>query len=135
MALKRFRPALQDCQQAATLQAAAPQPKTLIRLARCQLALGAPTPAQSTLRAALALDPANSSALQLKAQITELESHLANFVRSKEDRQWGMARLALDKCLQRIEGEGGEVPSEWRAWRVELELAKGNWDAANSAAK
>ena len=46
-----------------------------------------------------------------------------------------MARLALDKCLQGIEGEGGEIPTEWRLWRVELELARGSWDAANTAAK
>jgi len=42
--------------------------------------------------------------------------------------------LALDKCLQGIEGEGGEIPTEWRLWRVEHELARGNWDAANIAA-
>jgi DnaJ family protein C protein 7 len=45
-----------------------------------------------------------------------------------------MARLALDKCLQSIEADGGEVPTQWRLWRIELELARGNCDAANTAA-
>ena len=50
-------------------------------------------------------------------------------------KEWGLARLCLDKCLQAIEGEGGEIPDDWRIWRVELELAGGNWEAANNVAK
>lgn len=124
-----------DCQQAATLQAAAPSAKTLLRLARCQLALGSPTPAHSTLNAALTLEPTNAAGIQLREQIVELEGHLRNFESAKARKDWGMARLSLDKCLQRIEGEGGDIPTEWRLWRVELELARNNWDAANIAAK
>lgn len=139
MALKKFRPALADCQAAHTLQSActppAPSAKTLVRLARCHLALGAPTPALSTLRVALGLEPANTAAAQLQEKVLVLEGHLRNFEGAKERREWGMARLALDKCLQGIEGEGGEIPTEWRLWRVELELTRGNWEAANIAAK
>lgn len=135
MALKKFRAALSDCQQAANLQSTSPQPKTLIRLARCQLALGSPTPALSTLRATLAIEPINSAALQLQEKVLELEAHLRNFEGAKGRREWGMARLALDKCLQGIEGEGGEIPTEWRLWRVELDLTRGAWEAANIAAK
>lgn len=135
MALKRFRAALADCQAAATLQSAAPSAKTLVRLARCQLALGATAPALSTLRTALDLEPANAAAADLQAKALALEVHLQNFRDARERADWGMARLALDKCLQSIDGEGGEIPTEWRLWRVELELARGNWDAANTAAK
>lgn len=46
-----------------------------------------------------------------------------------------MARLALDKCLQTIEAEGGEIPLEWRIWKIELELSRKNLEGANSAAK
>ncbi|TDL26545.1 TPR-like protein [Rickenella mellea] len=134
MALKRFRPALDDCQQAAALQASAPSAKTLVRLARCQLAVGSPTPALSTLRQALALEPTNASAKQLKRQVEELEGHLKAFEGARTRGDWGHARLALDKCLQAIEGEGGDVPTEWRCWRIEIELSRGNWDAANIAA-
>lgn len=135
MAVKKFRPALEDCQQAAAIQSASPQPKTLIRLARCQLAIGSPTPSLSTLRTALSIDPTNTSALQLQEKVLELEAHLRNFEGAKKKKDWAMARLALDKCLQGIEGEGGEIPTEWRLWRVELELTRGNFEAANIAAK
>lgn len=135
MALKKFRLALADCQAAATLQSSSPSPKTLIRLARCQLALGSAQPALSTLRSTLTIEPGNSTALQLEAKVLELEAHLRNFETAKGKKEWGMARLALDRCLQGIEGEGGEIPIEWRVWRIELELVRGSWDAANAAAK
>lgn len=135
MAMKRFRPALDDCQQAATLQSSSPSAKTLLRLARCQLALGSATPASSTLRTVLSLEPTNAQAAQLKSKISELESHLKTFDAARGKKDWGLARLALDKCLNGIEGEGEEIPTEWKVWRLEMELAKGNLDTANSAAK
>ncbi len=135
MALKRFRPALEDCQHAATLQSNAPSSKTLLRLARCQLALGATTPASSTVSTVLTMEPNNTTAVQLRDKVHGLESHLGNFEFARKRKDWGMARLALDKCLQAIEGEGGELPTEWRMWRVELELCRRNWDAANNSAK
>ncbi|KAF7370894.1 hypothetical protein MSAN_00723300 [Mycena sanguinolenta] len=134
MAIKRFRNALDDCQAAATLQSAAPSSKTLLRLARCQFALGSTTPALSTLRSVIALEPKNAAALQLQSKISLLEGHLRNFEGAKAKKEWAHARLALDKCLQGIEGEGGEIPTEWRLWRVELELARGNLEGANTAA-
>ncbi|EDQ98078.1 uncharacterized protein LACBIDRAFT_186713 [Laccaria bicolor S238N-H82] len=134
MALKRFRLALEDCQMAASLQSSAPSPKTLLRLARCQLALGSSTPALSTIGTVLALEPQNSQAVQLKDKVIALEGHVRNFGSARKRKDWAMARLALDKCLQSIEGEGGDVPTEWRIWRVELELSRGSWDAANMAA-
>ncbi|KAJ7132172.1 hypothetical protein C8R44DRAFT_829450 [Mycena epipterygia] len=134
MGIKRFRAALDDCQHASTIQAASPSAKTLLRLARCQFALGSTTPALSTLRAVIALEPKNAPALQLQSKINLLEGHLKNFQTAKAKKEWAHARLALDKCLQGIEGEGGEIPTEWRLWRVELELARGNLDAANNAA-
>lgn len=60
---------------------------------------------------------------------------MKNFETARGRKEWGLARLALDKCLQAIEGEGGEIPADWRIWRVELELARGNWENANMAAK
>ncbi|KAK7038721.1 hypothetical protein VNI00_010605 [Paramarasmius palmivorus] len=134
MSLKRFRPALDDCQQAATLQASAPSPKTLLRLSRCQLALGLATPASSTLKAVLDMEPKNAPAMQLKTKITELETHLRRFEEAKGKKDWGMARLALEKCFQGIDSEGEEIPTEWNTWKIELELSKGNIEGANLAA-
>jgi DnaJ homolog subfamily C member 7 len=135
MAVKHFRPALDDCQQAATLQYASPQPKTLIRLARCQLALGSPSLAILSINSALELDLKNAPALQLRQQIQQLQDHLRNFQAAKGRQEWGMARLALDKCFQCIDAEGGDTPTQWRLWRIELDLARGSWDSAQSAAK
>ena len=135
MALKRFKLALADCQQAASLQTDSPSAKTLIRLARCQTALGSLTAALSTIRAVLGLEPTNSVALQLRVKVSQLESHQANYLASMKKREWTLARLALDQCFKGIEGEGGEIPTEWRIWRIELELARGNWDRANTSAK
>lgn len=137
MAMKRFRPALQDCQDALALQSSTPSPpsKTLIRLAKCQLALGLVEPALSTLRPVISSEPSNVAAIQLQRQITQLESHLKTFQKSRADSNWGMARLALDKCFQGIEGEGGEVPADWRLWKTELELARGALEVASGSAK
>lgn len=135
MALKSFKPALADCQQAAALQASNPSPKTLVRLARCQLSLGSPNPALSVLRQALAVDPANAAAKQLQVKVLELEAHLRNFESARTQKRWSVARLALDKCFQSIDGEAGDVPSEWRCWQIEIELARGDFDAANVTAQ
>ncbi|KAF9477074.1 DnaJ-domain-containing protein [Pholiota conissans] len=131
MSLKRFRPALEDCQVAASLQAAAPSSKTLLRLARCQLALASSTAAASTIRNILAIEPKNAQAILLRDKVQQLENHVKNFEAARQRKDWGHARLALDKCLQAIEGE---TPPEWRFWRVELELCRGSWEAANTAA-
>ena len=135
MAMKRFKPALADCQQAANLQADAPSVKTLTRLARCQLSTGSTAPALSTLRTVLELEPKNAPALQLQKKVLELEAHLRNFNGAKSRKDWGMARLALDKCLQAMEAEGGDIPIQWRLWRVELEIARSSWDNASMSAK
>lgn len=65
----------------------------------------------------------------------EIEAHLRNLEGAKSRRDWGHARLALDKCVQGMEAEGGDIPLQWRLWRIELELARSNWDAASIAAK
>ena len=76
MAINKFRPALEDCQQAAILQSAYPSPKTLIRLARCQLVVDSPTATLSTIFSVLSIEPSNEAALQLRKEALELDAHL-----------------------------------------------------------
>jgi len=135
MALKRFKLALEDCQQAATLQSASPSVKTLIRLARCQVSLGTPTPALSTLRQVLDIEAKNATAVQLQRKAKELEDNLAHFHSAKKNKNWGVARIALDQCFRSSEGGEADAPSEWRCWRIQMEIARGNWDNASEAAK
>ena len=83
----------------------------------------------------LAIDDKNIAALQLQKKVLELEGHLNNFETAKSKKEWGMARLALDKCLQAIESEGGDIPLQWRIWRAELDIARRNLDAAAITAR
>jgi tetratricopeptide (TPR) repeat protein len=76
MAINKFRPALEDCQQAAILQSAYPSPKTLIRLARCQLVVDSPTSALCTLSSVLSIEQSNEAALHLQKEALELDAHL-----------------------------------------------------------
>ncbi len=135
MAEKRFQPAIADCQTAANLQSASPSSKTLVRLARCHLALGSPEPALSVLRQVLEIEPTNAAALQLKTKAAELKEHLRKFHTAKAEKDWGHARFALERCFQAIEGGDADAPSEWLSWRLQLEIARGRWDDASVAAK
>jgi DnaJ family protein C protein 7 len=135
MSLKRFRLALNDCQRAANIQSTSPNIKTLVRLSRCHFALGSPTPALSSIREALAIEPKNSAAIQLREKVLELESRLRQYEMSRTRKEWNMARFVLDKCLQTIDAESDEVPVEWRLWAIELDVARKNWDAANGSAR
>lgn len=71
----------------------------------------------------------------MQTRALELEAHVRNLEASRRRGEWAMARVALDRCLQVVEAEGSDIPTEWRLWRVEIELSRGNWDGANSAAK
>ncbi|KAJ3503313.1 hypothetical protein NMY22_g18290 [Coprinellus aureogranulatus] len=154
MALKKFKPALDDCQQAlyilspspssttssAPSSSSSPPPnkpmivKTLLRLARCQFAVGSISHASSSLTRLLSMEQGNQQAKQLQQKISGVEGHIKNFEKAYQARDWGMARLALDKCTQAIDAEGGQCPSEWRVWKVELELARGDFDSASISA-
>lgn len=132
MALKRYKPALADCQSAASLQSSSPSPKTLVRLAKCHLALGSPNPALSSVRAALAIDKANAAAKEVERAATRVEMHLSRVSDARRKKDWAMARLALDQATKECEGS---EPIEWRCWRIEFELARGNLEQAMAAAK
>lgn len=71
----------------------------------------------------------------MQTRALELEAHVRNLEMSRRRGEWAMARIALDRCLRAVEAEGSEIPIEWRIWRVEIELARGNWDGANSSVK
>lgn len=132
MGLKRFRPALEDCQQAATLQQASPQSKTLLRLARCQLMLGLLVAATSTAKEILSIDAYNPQALELQEKIRTLETQVKNSKNAKSRKEWDLAKSTLDECFRAIKGE---VPTEWRLWEVEIALARRDWEKADTAVK
>lgn len=131
MSLKRFRPALADCQKASGLQSAAPNSKTLVRLARCHFSLGEIPEAISVLAPVLAsLDPDNSAARSLDAQVKRVQEHLRQFRSYRDSGNYTLASIAMDKAQADVE----EVPLIWRIWRGEALLLKGAIDAASSVA-
>jgi len=83
----------------------------------------------------LSAEPGNAQAVQMQARALELEAHVRNLEAARRRGEWAMARVALERCLRGVEAEGSEIPVEWRVWRVEIELARANWDGANSAVK
>lgn len=132
MALKRYKAALDDCQAAAALQRENPSPKTLLRLARCQVALGQPSQARTTIGALLDIDPNNTQAIQLRQKAALLQDHLDRYRKSANSGEWIMARLALENAESLVDGS---IPIEWRCWKIDIEIRRGRWDAATSAAR
>ncbi|KAF8329361.1 DnaJ-domain-containing protein [Cantharellus anzutake] len=131
MAIKHYRSAFEDCQSAVLLQGASPQPKTLLRLARCQLALGQPSPALSTVNSVLSLEPNNTEAITLRQKVNTLQSHLDRYHQAVEGGEWSIARFALENAEKFIDGS---IPIEWRCWKIDIEIHRRRWDAATSAA-
>lgn len=134
IALTKFRLALEDCQKAQTLQASDPQSKTLLRLARCQIATGSPGPAISTLRLIIEISPSSQppslelKRLQQKAE--QMQRYLDAVAEAREAQEWAKASLAIDSALNLLEGQGKDVPHEWRSWVVAFKLARRQYDSA-----
>ena len=132
MAIKHFRSALEDCQSAAQLQSASPQPKTLLRLARCHLALGQVSQALSSVNSVLSAEPNNAEAISLRQKVNALQSHVDRYHQAVEGGEWSIARLALENAEKFV---NGGIPIEWRCWKIEIEIRRRRWDAATSAAR
>lgn len=131
MQIKHFRSALDDCQLAAQLQKDSPQPKTLLRLARCQVALGQPSQARTTLNTLLALDSTNTEALKLRQKANLLQDHLERYQKNAAAGEWVLARLALENAEALVDGS---IPVEWRVWKINIEIRRRRFDSATSAA-
>lgn len=126
MGSRQYQAALDDCLAAAALQAAAPQSKTLLRLARCQLALGRVEPAQQTLDQLLKLDGANPQVQQERARCARIANHVNNVKRELANKNWSMVLLGVDAAAREVD----ETPKEWRTWKVEALIGKKQYDAA-----
>ncbi|KAI5479814.1 DnaJ family protein [Pseudohyphozyma bogoriensis] len=125
MASRQYSKALGDCLSAAQLQKADPQPKTLLRLAKCQLALGLVYQAQQTLDQLLPLD-ASPAVMAERAKAARIQTHVANVKREMEKKEWSMVLLGIDAAAREVE----ETPREWRLWKVEALVGKKKYDEA-----
>lgn len=130
MESRLYGPALEDLLAASALQRAAPQVKTLVRLGKCQLALGLIVPAQSTLDNAFKLDPTNGPLLNERARAARLANHVVNIKREMQGENWSMVILGIDAASREIE----ETPREWRVWKVQALVGKKRYDEAAAMA-
>ncbi|KAG8900288.1 hypothetical protein FRB99_006143, partial [Tulasnella sp. 403] len=131
MSQKKYVLARDDCQTAVSLQRETPSAKTYARLAKCHFALGDASAALVAVQQALQLDPGNTGALSTRTQAEQMQTHLDRCQTSRERKDWGQARWALEKAMSACEGN---FPIQWRVWRVEIDIARKNWDEATSSA-
>lgn len=131
MAQKRYTQALEDCQTAAALQGKPPQPKTLARLGKCQLALGLVDQASQTLqqaREAPGLENATlNGVLADLAKLDRIQNHLKNVQKAKDEKSWSMVQFGLDAVSKEVESE----PLAWKLLRVEALIMRGKFDEAS----
>ena len=67
----------------------------------------------STLCTVLAVEPANTEAMQTQVCALELEVHMCNLDVVRRRGEWSVAHIALNQCLQVIEAKGSEIPTKW----------------------
>ncbi|UZJ55857.1 hypothetical protein CBS101457_005177 [Exobasidium rhododendri] len=127
MSLQNYRPALEDCNRANTMQASSPNTKTITRLARCHFQLGDLNSAKSVLQTISTPDEASKSLL---SQVERTQQHIDSFYRYRKDESYHMASIALDKASAEVTS----VPLSWRLMRGDLLLKRGQVDKANSVA-
>lgn len=126
MASKSYSAALADCVAATALQIASPQSKTLLRLSRCQLALGLVLAAQQTLDQILKLDPSNPQLASERHRAARIKTHVDNVNRERTLKNWSMVLLAIDAASKEVE----VTPREWLTWKVEALIGKKRFDEA-----
>lgn len=131
MALKQFSKALEDCQTTAALQGQPPQPKTLARLGKCQLALGLVDQAAQSLqqaRAAPGLENATLNAVLADlAKLDRIQNHLKSIQKAKADKSWSLVQFGLDAASKEVESE----PLAWKLLRVEALIMRNKFDEAS----
>lgn len=130
MATKQFSKALQDCQTTASLQSSNPQPKTLARLAKCQIALGHTDQASQTLSIAKNMPGIESATLNSVltdlSKLDRIANHLASIQKARKDESWSMVLFGLDALSKEVDTE----PLPWKLLRVEATVSKGKYDEA-----
>ncbi|KDE07038.1 hypothetical protein MVLG_02616 [Microbotryum lychnidis-dioicae p1A1 Lamole] len=121
-----YSSAFEDLLAAAALQAKEPQVKTLLRLGKCQTALGLVNQAQQTLDQAFKMDSTNVGVQNERKKVARIQNALANVKRDLEKKDWSMVLLGIDAAAREVE----ETPREWRTWKVQALVGKKQYDQA-----
>ncbi|KAK4055964.1 hypothetical protein OIO90_002957 [Microbotryomycetes sp. JL221] len=130
MESKSFRLALEDLLVAVGLQRNQPQSKTLLRLGKCQMALGMVVPAQQSLDEAFKLEPSNPQIQQERARVGRIGSHVQSIQKYINSKDWSMVLLGVDAAAREVD----ETPREWKSWKVQALVGKKRYEEASSIA-
>ncbi|RPD53197.1 DnaJ-domain-containing protein [Lentinus tigrinus ALCF2SS1-6] len=104
-----------------------------LQVARCRLLLGSPTPALLAVRNALAFDPGDRDALNLRRRILDLIGHIDAYKGAVSRKHWRMARSAYESCLSVYAQEDSDAPTYIRCWGIEMLVVEGCWDEAQKS--
>lgn len=128
MALRRFQPALSDCQMVIAQQGVPRQSKTLARLGKIQLALGQIDAASSSLTEAReTAEPSALNAIQMDlTKVDRIRQHLNTIDRERKNKEWGMVVFGLNQILQEVDSP----PLQWRIWKLEALVQKKSFSEA-----
>ncbi|KAG9036387.1 hypothetical protein FRB95_008928 [Tulasnella sp. JGI-2019a] len=130
--MKRFDLARDDCEAALCVQNHPWRLEIMDKLARCHIALGDPAAALQQTQAALKLDPRDKSILVIASTAEGMQIDVERSFDAWARKDWLGAKSALDRAIIECTGD---YPLELRVFKVEVEIAMRNWEAAISAAE
>ncbi|KAG8869493.1 hypothetical protein FRB97_001120, partial [Tulasnella sp. 331] len=132
MRLRRFDQARDDHLAALSIPNHPWRLEALDRLVKCYIALGDPEAALLQVKVALELDPLYKSILALESTAKGMQANLRRSREAWAQKKWINAKLALALAIAACHGD---CPLQWSIWRVEIEIAIGDWDNAISMAE
>ncbi|TIC12958.1 TPR-like protein, partial [Wallemia mellicola] len=123
MSQKKFRSAIEDIENAISKDSN-PSSKILVRLAKCHLALGRPTQALAVLTPVK--DSDDSTVKQITAQSKRVIAAIDNYEKERNVKNWSMASMALRMAEREAGCSPLDIPSDWKAAKVECLIGKGD---------
>ncbi|KAG9023339.1 hypothetical protein FRB95_013215 [Tulasnella sp. JGI-2019a] len=128
IALKRFKPALDDCHTALL-----PASKTLGSLAKCHLAMGNPEAALRTVQVAMECDASSQRDwfLSIKSTAELMQEHLGICHDAWRRKCWLEAEHSLKAAMELCDGD---CPPQWCIWEMKIATGRSDWDIASALA-
>ena len=87
------------------------------------------------MREALAIEPANKSARALARCLERIQEQEGAYRQARASGRWSTARTAWKECVRLYREEGCAAPVKVRCWEVDLAIAEGDWEKAESTAE
>ena len=126
MSQKKFRSAIEDIENALRDQPKDSEPnvKILVRLAKCQIALGGAKEALATINPII--DNDDNTVINVKNQAMRVLNALESYERDRKSKNWTMANMSLRAAERESGCSQFDIPLEWKACKVECLIGKGD---------